>query len=100
MAFSCVFKLNNGALNPTDEVLFIEFIDSAFDKYQPRPIKIARIKFNGQDAFISSNCPCYVSSKCKIEAGQRLDSETKIGYFSAEGEDIPYSKPYAIIISR
>ena len=97
MPFSCIFQLNNGATDKSDEVIFLEFIDSSFDSYHEIPIKIAKIIIKGKEAFIYSNCPCYVSSKENIKRGEKLIDTTKLGYFSANGEDIPYSRPYAVI---
>ncbi|MDE3145067.1 MAG: hypothetical protein KGL19_12995 [Bacteroidota bacterium] len=97
MPFSCIFQLNNGAINKNDEVIFIEFIESAFDKYEEMPTKIAKVIFNGKEAFIYTNCSCYISSKGDIKNGEIITEKTKIGYFAANGEDIPYYKPYATI---
>ncbi len=97
MPFSCIFKLNNGAIKINDKIVFEEYIDSAFGKFEKIPVKIARVKFNEQNAFIYSNCPCYISSKGTLKKGDRVYTETKIGYFISEGEEIPYQKPYATI---
>ena len=97
MGFICIFQLNNGAIKESDDVTFIEFIEESFGKYHAVPIKIAKIIFNSQPAFIYSNCPCFPSSKGNLKSGDKLDSETKIAYFATEGEDIPYNRPYAII---
>jgi hypothetical protein len=55
------------------------------------------VTFNGISSFIYSTCPCFPSSKDKLEKGQLLTESSEIGYFSANGEDIPYKKPYAVI---
>ena len=97
MAFSCLFQLNNGAINETDEVIFLKYIPSVFDSFRKNSVKIAEVIFNGSRASIFTNCPCYISSKAGLKAGERIIQSTVIGYFSAEGEDILYSKPYAIL---
>jgi hypothetical protein len=97
MAFSCIFQLNNGAINPTDEVTFIEFMEDAFGKYHLEKVKIAKVLFNGKPAFIYSNSPSFPSGKGTIMKGDKITAETKIAHFAAEGEDIPYSRPYATI---
>ena len=97
MPFSCVFQLNNGAIKKEDEVIFEEYVDSSFDKFENPPTKIAKVIFNGQQAFIYSNCPCYISSKGNLKKGDKIDDKTKIGYFAANGEEIPYDRPYATI---
>lgn len=97
MPFTCLFQLNNDAINKSDEIIFLEYIDSSFDRYSENPIRLANININGIRAFIYSNCPCYVSSKGEIKNGEKVTESTIIGYFSANGEDIPYDRPYAII---
>ncbi|MEP6465694.1 MAG: hypothetical protein ABJB05_05290 [Parafilimonas sp.] len=97
MPFSCIFQLNNGALKESDEVIFIDFIDSSFGKYHVGKVKLAKVLFNGLPAFVCSNSPAFPSAKGAIKQGEKLTAETKIGFFAAEGEDIPYNKPYAII---
>jgi hypothetical protein len=98
MPFTCKFQLNNGELKPDDEVIFREYVDSSFGKFHSEPVRIAEVLFNGKAASIYSNCPCFPSSKNKeLKSGQRINDKTEIGYFSANGEDIPYDRPYAKI---
>ena len=98
MPFSCKFQLNNGAISEQENVIFQEFIDSSFGEFHQNPVEIAKVLVNGKPAFISSTCPCFPSSKNKeLKTGDGLNANTVIGYFSANGEDIPYDKPYAKI---
>ncbi|MFT3824088.1 MAG: hypothetical protein QM731_09210 [Chitinophagaceae bacterium] len=97
MPFICTYQLNNGAIQPSDEVVFIEFTDTSFGMYQATPVKIAKVLFNGQPAYIYSNSPGFPSSKGNLHPGDKINAETPIAYFSADGEDIPYNKPYAVI---
>jgi hypothetical protein len=100
MPFTCKFQLNNGAIKNTDIVIFLEFIDSFFGTYQKGSVKIAKIIYNNEPAFLYSNSPAFLSSKGELKSGEILTDKTVIGYFSANGEDIPYDKPYAIIGSQ
>jgi len=97
MPFSCIFQLNNGAIKQTDEVIFLEFIEASFGEYHRDKVKIAKVIFNGVPAFIYSNSPAWPSAKGALNQGDKITSETKIAYFGADGEDIPYNRPYAII---
>ena len=99
MPFTCKFQLNNGSITENDEVIFINFIDDSFNKYQSELVKIAEVEFNNLKTFIYSTCPCFPSLKGNLKTGDLINSETIIGYFSAEGEAIPYDKPYAKIIT-
>ena len=98
MLFTCKFQLNNGAIRKTDEIIFVEFFNDSFEVFQDKSVKIASILFNRKPALIYSNCPCFVSSKGNLEKGDSINEETIIGYFSANGEDIPYNKPFAKIV--
>jgi hypothetical protein len=97
MPFTCIFKLNNGAIKESDEVIFLEFIEASFGKFHNAKVKIAKVRLNNNLAFIYSNSPCFPSTKGKLKTGNKITSETIIGYFAADGEDIPYGQPYAII---
>lgn len=98
MPFSCKFQLNNGAIKPEDKVIFKNFINTSFGNFHAQSVKIASVVFNDRDAYISSNCPCFPSSVNKsLTYGTRITEATEIGYFSANGEDIPYDKAYAVI---
>ena len=100
MPFDCKFQLNNGAVNASDSIIFLKFFDDSFGHYHSVPIAIAEINFNGNQAYIFSNCPCFPSTKGNLKVGDKINSETIIGYFSADGEDIPYFKQYAVIIEN
>jgi hypothetical protein len=97
MAFICIFQLNNGAINDTDEVIFVKFIEESFGEYHSIPVKIAKVIFNGTPAYIYSNSPCFPSTKGDVMSGDKLNTKTKIAWFAAEGENIPYNRPYATI---
>jgi len=60
-------------------------------------VPIAEILFNEVKAYSFSNCPCFLSAKGNLSEWEILKGDTIIGYFSAEGDEIPYNKPYAII---
>jgi hypothetical protein len=52
---------------------------------------------NDQAAFIYSNSPGSPSTKGNLIEGDVITQDTIIAYFAANGEDIPYHKPYATI---
>ncbi len=97
MPFTCIFKLNNGAVKDSDEITFLEFIETSFGEYHRDKVKIAKVIFNNNPAFIYSNSPCFPSTKGTLKKGDKITSVTHIAYFGADGEDIPYDRPYAII---
>lgn len=97
MPFVCKYQLNNGAIRGDDKIVFKRYLDESFGKYHKEPIKIAEAFINGKAAFIYSNSPGFPSTKGYLIEGDVITSDTIIGYFSADGEDIPYHRPYAII---
>ncbi len=97
MPFTCKFQLNNGALKTTDKVVFVSFVDKSFGDFHNENVQIAKVLVNDLDAFVYSTCPCFPSTKGSLEKGSIISAETILGYFSADGESIPYDRPYAQI---
>ncbi len=97
MPFSCTYQLNNGALQANDHIVFKSYIDESFGAYHFEQVKIANVVVNGITGFIYSNSPGFPSTKGKLVSGDVITPDTKIAYFAANGEDIPYGRPYAII---
>jgi|LakMenEpi03Aug12_release.lakeMendotaPanAssembly.Ray.scaffolds.fasta_scaffold356388_2 hypothetical protein len=97
MPFTCLFQLNNSAIDSNDEVIFDKYIEESFGAFQPDIVEIAKVMVNGKEAFIVTNCTCFPSSKGDLVFGDRVVPASIVGYFHADGEDIPYGKPYARI---
>jgi hypothetical protein len=97
MAFKCIYQLNNGTIKESDEIIFIEYIDTPFGHFQKETVQIAKAMFNGSPAYVYSNCPGVPIDKGYLKSGDRIFPDTEIAYFAAEGEDIPYNRPYATI---
>ncbi|MEO6852182.1 MAG: hypothetical protein ABI203_01725 [Mucilaginibacter sp.] len=97
MPFVCQYQLNNGAIESDDKIIFKRYLDESFGKYHEEPIKIAEALLNGKAAFVYSSSPGFPSTKGNLIEGDVITPDTIIGYFAANGEDIPYSRPYATI---
>ncbi len=97
MPFICTYQLNNGAMSANDEVVFQRYVDGSFGAYHSHNVPIAEVLVNGLSGFIYSNGPGFPSTQGKLETGDTITPETKIAYFAANGEDIPYGRPYAVI---
>ncbi len=97
MPFLCTYQLNNGAIKNDDQIVFKRYLYESFGKYHREPVKIAEALLNDQTAFIYSNSPGFPSTKGDLIEGDIITPDTIIAYFSADGEDIPYHKPYATI---
>ena len=97
MPFVCIYQLNNGAIGNDDKIVFKRYIDESFGKFHQEPIKIAEASLNDQAAFIYSSSPGFPSTKGNLIEGDIITPDTIIAYFAANGEDIPYHRPYATI---
>jgi hypothetical protein len=53
MGFVCKFQLNNGELQDTDVVIFLEYVDSSFGSYHSNEVKIAKVEFNGRETSVA-----------------------------------------------
>lgn len=98
MPFVCIYQLNNGAIDTDDKVIFKQYVDDSFGEYHTNPVKIAEVVINGKQGYVCSTSPGFPSTKGSLKTGDWITAETKIAYFSADGEDIPYNRPYAVII--
>lgn len=85
MPFSCVYQLNNGAIDAEDHVIFKKYIDESFGAFHPYQIKIAEVVVNGVSGFIYSNSPGFPSTKGSLVPGDRISPDTKIAFFGANG---------------
>lgn len=97
MPFSCIYQLNNGAIDSADQVIFKSYIDESFGAYHQEPVRIAEVIVNGLPGFICSASPGFPSTKGKLVSGDIVTAETKIAYFAADGESVPCGRPYAVI---
>jgi len=97
MPFVCKYQLNNGAIRNDDQIVFKRYLDESFGKYHSEPVRIAEALLNDQAAFIYSNSPGLPSTNGDLIEGDVITPDTIIAYFAADGEDIPYHRPYATI---
>ncbi len=93
MPFS--IKLFLGADQP---IVFEGWLDDALNKYVPKGTAFARASDPEGPGFIVTNGPMLISKKAPVAAGSTLKPGELIALGSAEGEEIPYGKPYCIFV--
>lgn len=90
-------KLDLGAEGP---VVFDGWIDSAFAKYVPKGTAFAKASGPNGPGLIITNGPVFISTPERIELGATITPGSVIAYGVAEGEDIPYGRPYGVFIQK
>jgi hypothetical protein len=96
MPFSCEAKLDAAQIRQ-DAIIFDGWIDDAWNKFVPPGTAFARCHDGNGPCLLLLNGAGYLSSKPKLKAGDRLVAGNTVAYFSADGESIPYGKPYCLV---
>jgi len=89
MPFS--IKLNLAAESP---ITFDGWIESSFGKYVPKGTAFAKATGASGPGVIVTNGPMFLSSGAPLVVGSRVAPDEIVAYGAANGDDIPYGKPY------
>jgi hypothetical protein len=93
MPFS--IKLHLGAEHP---VTFEGWMDGVFGKWVPTGTAFAKASLSGRKGFITTNGPMFLSTQAPLVLGAAVAPGAYIAAGAANGEDIPYGKPYCIFV--
>jgi hypothetical protein len=93
MPFS--IKLNLGADSP---ITFEGWVENSFGRFVPKGSAFAKASGPSGPGFIVTNGPMFLSSGASLTIGSRLVPGEVIAFGSADGEDIPYGKPYCVFV--
>lgn len=85
-------------LGTEQPIIFENWLDAAFGKYVPKGTPFARAHGPNGPGTIVTNGPMVLSSKVDLVHGAKLEAGDCVAYGAAEGEEIPYGKPYCIFI--
>ncbi|HEV7301019.1 MAG TPA: hypothetical protein VGN72_16750 [Tepidisphaeraceae bacterium] len=96
MPFSCEAKLDASQLRD-GAIVFDAWIDNVWSTFVPQGTAFARCHDGNGSCLLLLNGPGYLSSKPKLKVGDRLVAGTIVAYFNADGESIPYGKPYCLV---
>jgi hypothetical protein len=88
-------KLNLGAKHP---VIFEGWIKSAFDQYVPKGTPFAKASSPNGPGLIVTNGPVIISAQEPLKAGTIIRPDAVIAYGFADGDEIPYGKPYCTFV--
>jgi hypothetical protein len=95
MPFS--IKLNLGADSP---ITFEGWGENSFGRLVPKGTAFAKATGPSGPGFIVTNGPMFLSSGASLTIGSLLAPGEVIAFGSADGEDIPYGKPYCVFVAN
>jgi hypothetical protein len=93
MPFS--IKLSLGAEHP---IIFEGWLEDVFGKYVRKGTAFAKASSPTGPGFIVTNGPMFLSSGAPLVLGSRIVPGEFITAGAANGEDIPYGKPYCVFV--
>jgi hypothetical protein len=85
-------------LGSEHSIVFEGLIEECFGKYVPRGAGFARASGPDGPGVIVTNAPVFLSSQAPLIAGESIAPGSYVAYGAAEGEDIPYGKPYCVFV--
>lgn len=96
MPFACQAKIEPGQLRHAP-LIFDHWIEEVWDRFVPTGTAFAVAHDIEGQCTINLNGPGFLSAKPSLEAGDPIQVGSIVAYFSADGESIPYGKPYCVI---
>ncbi len=96
MAFTCEAKILSGQLRD-DSLVFDCWIEEAWSKYVVAGTAFAKAHDRQGNCVLNLTGPGFLTARPKLVAGDRISVGTLVAYFSADGEAIPYGRPYCTI---
>lgn len=93
MPFTCKSVTLDGQLREP-ELIFDEWIDEVFTTYVPRGAAFANAHDSLGRCVLRMAGPGVPSTKPNLIPGSPITVGTIVLYFAADGEDIPYNRPY------
>jgi len=80
-------------------LVFEGWIESAFAKYVPKGTPFAKASGRNESGLIVTNGPVVISSAEHLELGAIIEPGAVIAYGAADGEEIPYGRPYCVFVA-
>jgi hypothetical protein len=96
MPFSCKAEIMADQIRQSP-LIFDAWIDSAWDRYVDAGTAFANAHDSMGNCLLRLTGPGFLSSKPKISPGDEIRVGTIVAYFAADGEDIPYGRPYCTL---
>ncbi|MFK7795118.1 MAG: hypothetical protein AB8B89_07215 [Gammaproteobacteria bacterium] len=95
MPFS--YELTLGDSIPSNEkYIFKCWIEDAWDNYHNHAVAFAILEGPKGLGKVFTNGACQLLEHAKLQQGSMITATTIMGVVAADGESIPYGKPYAV----
>lgn len=88
-------KLNLGA---ESAITFEGWVHGSFGRYVPKGTAFAKASGPSGPGLVVTNGPVFLSSGASLTIGSQIAPGEIIAYGGANGEDIPYGKPYCVFV--
>jgi hypothetical protein len=96
MPFSCKATILKGQLRGED-LIIDSWVDEVWFKYVKAGTIFAKAHDSKGPCVRRLTGPGYLSSKPTMKTGDRISEGSVVAHFSADGEAIPYGRPYCTI---
>ncbi len=96
MPFSC-----NATILPEQireqPLVFVAWIDDAWNRFVDAGTPFANARDSLGGCVLRLTGPGFLSTKPQLKPGDEIKDGTIVAYFNADGEDIPYDRPYCTL---
>ena len=93
------FKYNltlGESIDPGTELVFQSWIDEVWTHYHKEKVAFAILKGHRGSGKAYTNGACALLEHAELKPDQVVRSDTLLGFAGADGESIPYGKPYSV----
>ena len=78
------------------EYTFESWIDEVWDRYHERQVAFAVLRGPRGLGRVYTNGVCALLERSPIKPGSTVSQDTVLGTAAADGESVPYGKPYSV----
>ena len=96
MPFSCDAKILPEQLRE-HPLIFVGWIDEAWERFVDAGTPFAMARDSRGGCVLRLTDPGFLSTQPKLKTGDEITIGTIVACFNANGEDIPYGRPYCIV---
>lgn len=96
MPFSCEATILHGQLRGED-LTFDSWVEESWCKFVKAGTVFARAHDSRGSCKLALTGSGHLSSKPALKTGDRISEGSVVAYFNADGESIPYGRPYCTI---
>lgn len=84
------------SIDQDEDFVFESWIDDVWGSFHRDKVAFANLSGPHGNGKAYTNSPCALQERESLRSGQAITSETLLGTAVADGESIPYGKPYSV----